>query len=398
VRILLVHNAYRSGSPGGEDRVFETEHAALAAAGHEVATYRRSNDEVFEGPWQHRLSALRMLFDPSVVHRQLSSLIRDFRPDVAHFHNVFPLIGVAGYRAAAAQGVPVVQTVHNYRWSCTAGFHFTRGAVCTRCTPRSYSSAVRLACYRDSRLASWSAGRANARMWRAWTRERLVDRFITLTPFMADRLVNAGVPRARVVIKPNAVDQPAISATISKGTFSKGRYVVFSGRLSVEKGLLTLLEAWRQLPDIPLKVIGDGPLSTTVAATLRRERLPVEMMGYLAPKAAQELVAGAALQVIPSQWFEGMPLVLLEAWALGTPVVASRIGGLSQMITPGVDGEYVEPGDAVGLAAVVRALMSDDSRRASLALAGRRSVERRYGMQQNIQALQTIYATARQVE
>jgi glycosyltransferase involved in cell wall biosynthesis len=387
VKILLAHNAYRSSSPGGEDRVFETERDLLIAAGHEVSVYRRSNDEVFGASLSGKVRAGLSMLAPKIVARDITRLIGDFKPDVAHFHNVFPLIGAAGYEAAARQSVPVVQTIHNYRWSCAAATHFYRESVCTQCSPQHFRSAVVRRCYRNSTVASWAVGHSGERVWRLWQDRSVVRRFIALTSFMAKRLVDAGIAADRISIKPNCVIAPSVSADIPK----QG-YVVYSGRLSIEKGLLTLFEAWRRLPQTRLKVVGDGPLREQLSEMIRKDCLPIELLGYLPPSEAQKVVAHADLQVVPSQWFEGMPLVVLEAWSLGTAVLVSRIGGLREMVSSGVDGMNFEPGDPADLARQVHSLMSDRALRTRLAVAGREAVINRFSSDATLKSLTQIYS------
>jgi glycosyltransferase involved in cell wall biosynthesis len=386
VRILLIHNAYRSGSPGGEDIVFETERDLLVSAGHDVFVYRRSNDEVFGASISSKLRAGVSMLVPAVVERDVARAIIKCKPDVAHFHNVFPLIGTAGYAAAVQHSVPIVQTIHNYRWSCAAATHFFRGSVCTDCAPQRFRKAVIRRCYRDSRFASWAVGQSSERIWRTWQDRSIVRRFIALTSFMAQRLVEAGLPADRITVKPNCVTTP-----LAVQDEPKEKYVVYSGRLSVEKGLLTMLEAWRRLNGLPLKIIGDGPLFETIKGVIAKERLSIELLGYLPPKQAQQVVARAALQVVPSQWFEGMPLVVLEAWSLGTPVLVSNIGGLREMVSSELDGLHFEAGNPTDLVTKVEVLMSDPSRRRALALAGRKTVEGRCSAEETLRTLTEIY-------
>jgi glycosyltransferase involved in cell wall biosynthesis len=204
---------------------------------------------------------------------------------------------------------------------------------------------------------------------------------------MAARLVEAGISAERVYVKPNCV-----STSVRCSDVSKQDYVVYSGRLSVEKGLLTLFHAWRQLPQIPLKVIGDGPLRAELEAVVRQYHLPIQLLGYLPPLEAQKIVAAAKLQVVPSQWFEGMPLVVLEAWSLGTTVLASRIGGLGEMISDGVDGVLFKPGNSADLASQVQLLMSDSELRARLARAARDAVETRFSSHATLDSLTQVYS------
>lgn len=356
MKILLVHNYYRSGTPGGEDVVFEQERALLAAGGHHVITYTRSNDEMREG---HPLDSLRVLTGlrrSNRTRRELSEIIERERPDVAHVHNTFPLISPGVFEVFASARLPVVQTIHNYRMVCATANHYRDGKVCDRCSMGKPWAAVRHRCYRNSRLASLALAQSMVRQARARVHERGVDRYIALTEFAAARLRSAGVPAERVVVKPNFIDLSFVLATSpAAGT----PYAVFTGRLIAEKGVVTLLEAWRAIPSLHLKIIGDGPLRSFLQREAETHRLSVDFLGNLPRSQALSIVRGALCQLSPSHWFEGMPMVVLEAWALGVPVIASRIGGLAEMLGADERGLGVSPGNARALAEAVTRLRSD---------------------------------------
>lgn len=356
MKILLVHNYYRSGSPGGEDVVFEQERALLANAGHEVLAYTRSNDEMHEGSVIDSLRVLAGLRRSGRTRRDLQSLIERERPDVVHVHNTFPLISSGVFEICARARVPVVQTVHNYRLVCASANHYRDGAVCERCSIGRPWAAVRHGCYRGSRLASLAVAQSLFRQARDRIHQRQVDRYIALTEFAATRLRSAGVPPSRIVVKSNFIDLTSLPAAKSPTDES---YAVFAGRLSDEKGLQTLLSAWREVPDLRLKIIGDGPLRSALQREAEAHRSSIEFLGALPRPQALAIVRGALCQVVPSQWFEGMPMVVLEAWALGVPVIASRVGGLAEMLGNDERGLGFRPGDAVGLAAAIAQLRAD---------------------------------------
>lgn len=353
MKVLLVHNYYRSGAPGGEDVVFRQERDLLESAGVRVITYTRSNDEVSErDPWAVAKTAVGMRWSRR-TYRELAELIRHERPDVAHFHNTFPLISASGYAACQEQGVPVIQTLHNYRTVCAAATFYRDGAPCELCHPGVPWPAVRHSCYRGSMAGSLAVAWM---LWRNWTSgvyQRLVDRYIVLTRFAAARLEAAGVPAKHILIKPNFVE------TNVRADAHTGDYAVYAGLLSPEKGVRTLFDAWRELRDVPLKVMGDGPLMSELARRCREESLPIELMGMRPRQEVLSIVAGARLQVVPSECYEGLPMAALEASASGVPVIASRIGSLEELVAPELTGLLFEPGNAHDLATQVRRLLSD---------------------------------------
>lgn len=363
MRILRIHNRYRSGAPGGEDAVFDAESRLLESAGHELVFYERSNDEMREGSLVDGLRTVSGLLGSKRTRRELANLIARHRPDIAHIHNTFPLVSASAHEACREAGVPIVQTVHNYRFSCAAGTHYREGQVCEDCDSASVVAAIRHRCYRGSRAGSIAVAAMIHRQRRAVFMGDCVSRFIALSRFAAERLDAFGVDPARIVTRPNFVDELPPRYSGPRG------YAVFSGRLSVEKGLWTLLEAWRQVPDLPLKIIGEGPQRPALQRRAQELGVRVEFLGMKTRAETLQIVREALMQIVPSEWFEGMPLVVLEAWGLGVPVVMSRVGSLTEMAGDDLRGLSFTPGDADQLAAQVRRLQTCPELREVLAAA-----------------------------
>jgi glycosyltransferase involved in cell wall biosynthesis len=303
-------------------------------------------------------------------------------------HNTFPLVSPSVYAACRDAGVPVVQTLHNYRWLCTAATFYRDDAVCELCGPTRIGAAIRHRCYRNSLVGSAAVALTQRRGWRQGTYARSIDACITLSRFAAARFIAAGLDAGRVHVKPNFV------ADAEPPGAGDGGYAVYAGRLSTEKGLATLLDAWRGLRDVPLRIVGDGPLLPELRARAEREQLPVQFLGLRPRDEVRGIIGGAALLVLPSQWFEGFPLVLVEAYARGTPVVAACIGSLAELVVPDETGLHFRPGDPAGLAAQVRALWADDARRLRLRHGARARYEAEYTAPRNLQLLLDIYAAA----
>jgi len=388
MKVLLVHNFYRSVTPGGEDNVFRQEREMLKAAGIDVVCYTKSNDDVDE---HDRLQVLRtaaaMSWSQS-TYEELGEIVRRERPTLAHFHNTFPLITPSAYAACKDHGVPVVQTLHNYRMICCAGTFFREGKVCEICTAGSPWAGVRYRCYRGSLAGSVAVAWMLRRNWERGTFQQLVDVYIALSRFAADRFASEGLERARIEIKPNFVD------SVGPASAGGGGYAVFAARLSEEKGVWTLLEAWRGLRDVPLKVVGDGPLLAGMVEKAQAEGLPVEFLGLRRREEVLDIIGGAELQVIASECFEGFPLVLVESYARGTPVIAANIGSLGELVVPGETGLHFEAGSAVSLAAQVRSLWNDPPTRQRLRLGARRRFESEYTPARNLARLLEIYHKA----
>ncbi len=385
MRILLVHNHYRSGTPGGEDLVFEQERQLLVDAGHEVVTYTRSNDEMNEG---NPLDAARVALG---LHRSrrtrtaLRTLLRQTRPDVAHFHNTFPLISASGYEACRDAAVPVVQSLHNYRPVCLAATHFRAGQVCDECSSGHPWAGWRHRCYRGSAVASGLMAASLYRNWRGGVFSELIDHVFVASEFARQRLLNAGLPPSRVTRKPNFVPSAVSSAVTHRAGF------VFVGRLSEEKGFDVALNAWQALSPIELTVIGDGPLRAIFEHRAQERNLSIRFTGMLSRAETIARVASAEGLVFTSGCYEmGIPLSILEAWSVGTPVVTSRIGAMADL----ADGEHClhfSPGDANGLTDQVRKLGDDAALASRLSESGRSIYQRDHTSQRSLDILMETY-------
>ncbi|HET7457970.1 MAG TPA: glycosyltransferase [Gemmatimonadaceae bacterium] len=380
MRVLLVHNFYRQ--PGGEDAEFEAEGRLLEAHGHEVVRYALDNADASGA----RLAA-EMLWNPT-SYADVLALARRHRPDVVHFHNTFPRVSPAAYYAARAAGVPVVQTLHNYRLVCPNALLFRDGRPCESCVGMAVPwPGVVHGCYRGSPAAS--AGVAALlmahRAARSWT--RTVDLFVTPTEFARRRCVAGGLPAHKLAVKPNAVDDVP-----SLGT-GRGGYALYVGRLSPEKGVRTLLAAWSGDDDArpPLVVVGDGPLTGEVRAAAA-ERPDVTWLGQRSREDVAQLLAAALCVVVPSHCYETFGRVVVEAFAAGTPAVVSRIGALEELVEDGVSGTLFTPGDPAAFAAAVRArAAADPCETARWRHAARAEYERHHHIDRNYEMLLDLY-------
>ncbi|TXN71600.1 glycosyltransferase family 4 protein [Methylobacterium sp. WL6] len=378
LRVLISHNRYQIR--GGEDAVVEGEAMALARAGCRVETVLVSNDTI-DSPVARLRVAIEAAHAPRGIARVLEA-VRDFRPDVVHVHNTFPLVSPAVHAAVRAVGPATVQTLHNYRIVCAGALLLRDGRPCEDCiagTP--YAAAVH-GCYRGSRIGSLAVAHMIAHHRRVGTWKHDVDAFIALTGFARDRFARAGVPAERIFVKPNGLADPG---PVFDGPRQR---LLYAGRLSPEKGLSVLAQAAAQA-GLLVDVAGDGPMRSEVAAGPW-----LVPHGALAPAETQAAIARARALVVPSLWYEGLPMVIIEAFAAGTPVIASRIGSLAELVEDGVTGLLVEPDDPGDLARALRRISGDPAEARRMGRAGRAVYEQRWAEPITTKALISVYRAA----
>ena len=380
----MVHNRYRHR--GGEDVVFDAEAELLEERGHRVRRHTVDNAELPASPTpsqQIRLAANTLWSRESA--RALRRSIHDFRPDLVHIHNTFPQLSPSLYEACADEGVPVFQTLHNYRFVCPAATLFRDGRPCEDCVGRALPwPGVIHACYQGSRLRSavvaGMLGLAHAR-----AAADHVSAFIALNEFGRRIFVRGGLPDGRIVVKPNFVDRVAATPTDARSGF------LFVGRLAPEKGIDTMLRAWRRLPpSIGLRVIGDGPLKDEV----RRAAAGSPNVLFEGPRDRREVLAAMASAralVFPSEWYEGCPMTVIESFASRLPVVASRLGSLEEMVLDGRTGLLFEPGSADDLAEKVSWTHEHGAEASTMGDAARDEYSAQYTPERSYDRLMAIY-------
>jgi len=385
VRVLLAHNFYRSSAPSGEDAAYRHERSLLEKNGVEVVPFERFNDDLDDSTFAKRVRIARECVWSNDSFAAIRDLVRKTRPDVAHFHNTFPQISPSGYAACKDLRVPVVQTLHNYRLLCPGGLLMRGGRPCEECASGALLPSLRYRCYRNSLSATipvaWMLYRNRRRGIYAFQ----VDRYIALTRFARGKFGGGVLPADRISVRPNFLSEPP-----SPGE-GRGGYVVYVGRLSEEKGVLPLLAGWKFLPGVLLKIVGDGPLRGRMEEAARQGRMNVEFLGYRGNAEAVAIVREARLSVLPSLCYESFPLTVIESYACGTPVVASRIGGLAEIVRDGVTGATVRPDDPADIAFTVRGLLADPGRLSELRGNARREFESLYAPDRAFDTLLEIY-------
>ncbi|GIE87247.1 glycosyl transferase [Actinoplanes regularis] len=347
VKVVVAHNRYREAIPSGENVIVDTEISQLRAAGLEVVSFQRSSDSIGSlSPGQKALLPVAPMLGLS-AQRDLAALIEAEKPDVLHLHNPYPLLSPRVIRTAHAHGVPVVQTVHNYRQVCSSGLYFRDGHNCHDCRGKLLGwPAIKNRCYRGSAAQSAIMATTLAVHRPTW---RSVDRYIALTDKIAAHLADYGIPADHVVIKPNGLPDPGQPEPLGEG-------FLYAARLSAEKGLGLLLDAWRQHPDGslgPLRIAGDGELRH-LAEQAAAERADVTYLGPLDRAGMTAARRAAAVVVAVPTWEDVLPTVILEAMASGRPVLGTAVGGVPYLIGSGPEaaGWLAQP-DPAALAAAL---------------------------------------------
>ena len=381
-RVVQVHTRYRQA--GGEDRVVAAERLLLEEAGIEVEQVLFENAELRES----RSLAGDLRLATSAVwsrsaQRRVGAALAAHRPQVMHVHNTFAAASPSVYAAASRHGVPVVQTLHNYRFVCPAATAFRDGHACTDCVGRRLAwPAVVHSCVRGSRAQSAVAATTLGVHRALGTFDRRIDTYVALTSFQRQLMVDGGLPAERIQVVPNFLEpDPGAGSGPRTG-------VLYVGRLAEEKGIATLLRAAELNPG-SVSVAGDGPLAPLVHEATAAGH--VRYLGTLGSGEVADQLGGAAALAVPSIWFEGFPMVVLEAYAAGTPVIASRIGSLATIVEDGVTGLLAEPGDADQLGKRFAWAIDHPAELAELGARARQRYETRYRGAAHLAALLDIY-------
>ena len=381
MKILLVHNFYQL--PGGEDQVFAQETELLRGRGHQVLVYQASNEQVKS---QNPLVTVANTIWNQRIHRELRELMHREKPDIVHVHNTFQVISPAIYYAANEEGIPVVQTLHNYRLLCPASTFFRDGNVCEDCLgkPIPWPGVVH-SCYRGNKLASAAVTVMLATHNYKQTWNQTVSAYIALTDFARNKFIEGGFPAEKIFVKPNYLQ------TDPGPGDGKGNYALFVGRLTPEKGISTLLEAWRQIGNgFPLQIAGDGPLAPDVEKA-SREMESVTWLKWLPRAEILQRMKDASVLILPSTWYEGFPMIITEAFAVGLPVIASNLGSMSSIVDHQRTGLHFEPGRAAALVEAVRWWSVHPAEAAFMRTEARLEYETKYTAEENYTQMMNIY-------
>lgn len=387
--MLLAHNTYQQ--PGGEDVGYDQNAELLVARGHRVVRYERDNSEIAEYGMLRRGRLAAQTVWSVQTQRDLSRLLARERPDIAHFINTFPLISPSAFSACHRAGVPVVLTVPNFRLTCANAYLYRDGRVCEDCVGRRVKwPAVLHRCYHDSRPQSAVVASMLTAHGVLGTWHRGVDAVLAVSHAVRTKLIEAGLPAEAVHVRYNFVaDDPGPRPPAQVGDF-----VLFVGRLSPEKGLDVLIEASSRVPELPLRIAGDGPERSRLESLIAQRHLDhVELLGRQDRASVFELMRSARVLVVPSQWHEAFGHVVDEAFACGLPVIAGDLGALPELVDDSV-GRTFPARDAAALARHLRWAWTHPEELGRMGLAARARYESDFSSAPAYERLLEVYAVA----
>lgn len=381
----------------GADRYFFALADLLEANGHEVVPYAARHDDDRSTPYRDFFPpapdydgaglgvAIRHLYSQK-ARSNLRSLLREAKPDLAHLHLYYGKLTPSILRPLQSMDIPIVQTMHDYKLVCPVYTLFSGGSICQACEGHAFWNAAAKSCNRGSRIRSIGSS-VESYISRGLGDLRHVDRFLAVSQFVAGKLVELGVPAEKVVTVPNFID----SAEIEQAP-GLGDVVLYVGRLERVKGIFTLFEAARSLPDLQVVYAGTGNDEAELQERIESFGVTnVRLVGFKSGRALDELYRQAMFSVVPSEWYEPFGLVILESFARGRPVVASRIGGIPEVVTDDVDGVLVPAGEPQVLADEIERLAGDPARRRRMAEEARKKAETSFAPEEHYRSLRAVY-------
>lgn len=381
MKILICHNTYQIA--GGEDTVVAAEKELLESHGHDVKLYEVSNNQI-KGLFQKVKTGL-FVAHSQTAKAALKQYLEDFPADIVHFHNTFPLLTPSVYDACQELNIPVIQTLHNYRTICPGALLMRSGSVCEKCISGSPYNASVHGCYRNSKVQSLAVSHMVSHHKRHNTWNTKVDRFIALTKFAKQKFTEAGFNPNLIRVKSNFINLNKQEALTEKKSFA-----LFVGRLSEEKGIQTLIQAFKNI-DVPLKIAGDGPLLEELQSHPLNN---IEILGRKDSASIHQLMKDAQFLVMPSQWYEGFPMVIVEAFAHGLPVLCSKLGAMEEVVIDGKTGSHFPAGNNQKLSERASMLYNSPRKCFEMGVEARSQYNQHYNADVNYQQLISIYQEA----
>ena len=390
MKILAIHNFHRKGSASGDDQVFKSETALLESHGNKVIRYTVSNDEFDNTGFIGKLLATLGMLWSSKNYKAVQQLIAEEKPDIVHVHTFFPLLSPSILYAAKRSGVKVVATLHDTRFVCPCSTSLRGTKLCNECGDGKYFRMCRYGCFKNSRLQSFVVAGIFTyhRMRRSFYKQ--IDHYICLNENQIRLLINIGFNRNKITKKYNFVSDAEANLRAVKIDGLPERYVVFYGRIGEEKGIKILMEIWNKLQNIPLVVMGGGPLEIEFKQWADKHD-NVFFLGYTQHDKCLSIVKGGEFVVFPSIWYEGCSMVEIETESLGKGLIATDLGFSTEAIEDGRNGYNVKLGDIDGFRKYITELWSDPELISEIGRNARLDYEQKYRPEDNYKQLLDIY-------
>ena len=383
MKILVIHNYYLE--KGGEDNAVLAEINLLREYGNEVVIYKKKNQDLEKESFFRKLMFLifEMEFSKK-VYREVKGLLKSEKPDVAHVHNVFVNITPSIYKALNDEGIPIVQSLHNYKFFCLKATFFRRGFICEKCKNSKFFKGVLRRCWRDSAVLSYFLSRTIRKLS---SFIKYIDTFIALSNFSKNKFVELGLEEQRIFVKKNFME----IGQITEGEKADQDFALFVGRLVDYKGVKTLIDAFKAKPLLKLKIVGEGPLRNLVQDYISSHN-NVQWLGELSRDAVFEEISKSSFSIFASECYETMGLVIMESFAFSKPVLASNLGGVKEFIIDGLNGLLFNPGDVVDLAAKADYLFSHKKERMKMGENANKVYKEQFDKEKNYRDLINIYS------
>jgi glycosyltransferase involved in cell wall biosynthesis len=389
MKILIAFNNYADIPTGGERNVVFAEEQLLRKHGHEVYLWERSNAEIHSMSWKQKLAAFSNLTWSEQSKREAAKILNEFKPDIFHLHNYWLLMTPSVFAAARELNIPTVYTLHNFRMICPGAQLMYKGRPCEDCLrDGKFARCLLRGCFPGgSRFKTF----LSLRLFYA-TRQRQflkneVNAFIALSKFSKEKFIQGGLDAKKIFVKPNFLEDPLLSTPPEPGKPG----ALFIGRLSAEKGISELLDVWEKI-NYPLTVVGEGVLKERLQA---RKVPGVTFTGGLTRDEVLRLLAQSTFLIFPSVWYETFGLTMIEAMAMGKPVLATNLGGRGEIVEEGITGFLYNPFEPGETEAAIRKMLAlSPSEKERMGVAAREKYLKYYTPETNYQILIDIYQKA----
>ena len=390
MKILAIHNYHRKGSASGDDQVFRSETALLESYGNDVVRYTVSNDEFDNASLIGKLSATFGMLWSVKNYKAVQKIIENEKPDIIHVHTFFPLLSPSILYAAKRSGVKVVATLHDTRFVCPCSTSLRGTELCNKCGDGKYFRMCKYGCFKNSKIKSFIVAGIFIyhRIRKSFYKQ--IDRYICLNENQIQLLINIGFEKDKISKKYNFVPDAEANLRKIKVVGLPERYVVFYGRIGEEKGIRILMQVWNKLPNIPLVVMGGGPLENEFKQWAEQHG-NVHFLGYTQHDKCLSIVKGGEFVVFPSIWYEGCSMVEIETESLGKGFIATDLGFSAEAIENNINGYKIRIGDVNGFAERIEKLWNSPDLIYKIGGNARYDYEQKYKPEDNYKQLMEIY-------